>query len=124
MGEISEEHQARYDEMDHLTEQTESLHTFYIAGVKFHQYKSVLNDISEGNNLVLFPEPENKFDPNAVQIHFDNGGVSAFLGYVPKKFSSEVSGLLEIGKKLECVLTKFNRDAQPWEIFKVEIREV
>jgi len=97
---------------------------FYIAGVQYHQYKSVLSDITEGDNLTLIPEPDNKFDPNAVQIHFDNGGVSAFIGFVPKKFSSKVSGLLDIGKKLECVLTGFNKSASAWEMFEVEIKEL
>jgi len=96
---------------------------FYIAGVKFHQYKDVLNDVSEGNVLQLIPEPTNKYDPNAVQIHFDNGDKSAFIGFVPKKFSSEISALLEVGIDLECKLTKFTKDAKPWEIFEVEIKE-
>ena len=96
---------------------------FYIAGVKFHQYKSILNDVSEGNTLQLIPEPSNKFDPNAVQIHFDNGGKAAFLGFVPKKFSSEVSALLEIGIRIECTLTKFTKIAPTWEMFEVEIKE-
>lgn len=97
---------------------------FYIAGVKFHQYKSILNDITEGDNLMLIPEPENNFDPNAVQIHFDNSAKAAFIGFVPAKFSSEVSALLEIGKNLECILSKFDRSAKPWEMFEVEIKEV
>ena len=97
---------------------------FYIAGVKFHQYKTVLNDVSEGNTLQLIPEPSNKFDPNAVQIYFDNGDKAAFLGFVPKKFSSEVSALMEVGIELECTLIEFTRNAPTWEIFKVEISEV
>ena len=97
---------------------------FFIAGVKFHSYKDVLADIVEGDSLVLFPEPENKFDPNAVQIHFDNGGKAAFLGFVPKKFSSEVAGMLEIGIPTECVLTKFSPGATTWEMFEVEVREI
>uniref|UniRef100_A0A6M3XFL8 Putative HIRAN domain containing protein n=1 Tax=viral metagenome TaxID=1070528 RepID=A0A6M3XFL8_9ZZZZ len=105
-------------------ERKENTMKFFIAGVKFHNYKSILSDITEGDNLVLFPEPENKFDPNAVQIHFDNGGKAAFLGFVPKKFSSEVAGLLEIGRPLECVLTKFNPGATTWEMFECEVREI
>ena len=97
---------------------------FYIAGVKFHQYKSVLSDVSEGNDLQLIPEPTNKFDPNAVQIHFDNGDKAAFIGFVPKKYSSEISGLLEIGKELECIVTKFNPSATTWEMFEVSIGEL
>lgn len=97
---------------------------FKIAGVKFHQYKDVLDDITEGDNLMLAPEPTNKFDPNAVAIYFDNGSKQAMIGYVPKKLSSEVSAMIEVGKDIECVLTKFNKTATPWEIFDVEIREI
>ena len=100
------------------------IHKFYIAGVKFHQYKSILHDITKGDNLMLDPEPTNKYDPNAVQIHFNNSDKAAFLGFVPKKFSSEISGLLEIGKELECVLVEFNKTAPTWEMFEVEIREI
>ena len=97
---------------------------FYIAGVKFHSYKSILNDIVEGDNLMLVPEPENKFDPNAVQIHFNNFNKAAFLGFVPKKFSSEVSAWIEVGKFLECLLFKFDKSAPTYEMFEVEIMEV
>jgi len=96
---------------------------FFVAGVKFHEYKNVLNSMSKGNTLQLIPEPENKFDPNAVKIYFDNGDKAGFIGYVPKKFSSEVSALLEVGIELECTLTEFAPLAKTWEIFKVEIKE-
>lgn len=97
---------------------------FYIAGVQYHQYKSVLNDITEGDSLQLIPEPTNKFDPNAVQIYFDNSDKAAFIGFVPKKFSSEISASIEVGKKLECILTGFNKSAPTYEMFEVEIREI
>jgi hypothetical protein len=73
---------------------------------------------------MLALEPTNKFDPNAVAIYFDNGKVQKMLGYVPRKYSSEVSAMFEIGKHLECVLTKFNKNAAPWEMFDVEIKEI
>jgi hypothetical protein len=97
---------------------------FKVAGVKFHEYKSCLSDITEGDNLMLAPEPTNKYDPNAVAIYFDNGKVQKMLGYVPAKFSSEVSAMFEIGKHLECVLTKFDKTAATWEMFDVEIRKI
>jgi hypothetical protein len=46
------------------------------------------------------------------------------VGFVPKKFSSEVAAALEVGKELECVLVKLNKNAKPWEMAKVEIREM
>jgi hypothetical protein len=97
---------------------------FKIAGVKFHQYKDVLNDIVEGDSLMIVPEPANKFDPNAVRLFYDNGTKQAMLGYVPKTISSEVSAMFEVGKQLECTITKFNPTASPWDIFEVELKEL
>ena len=95
-------------------------HSFYIAGVQFHELKTIIRDLGEGDGLTLIPEPTNKYDPNAVRIEHDN----VMTGFVPKKFSSEVSATLEIGKDLECVLVEVNKNAKPWEQAKVEIREV
>jgi hypothetical protein len=97
---------------------------FKIAGVKFHQYKTILDDIVEGDSLMIAPEPENKFDPNAVALYYDNGSKQAMLGYVPKTMSSEVSAMIEVGKQLDCVVTGFNPTASPWDIFEVEIKEI
>ena len=106
---------------------------FYIAGVKFHRMNEVLGKLGVGDNLTLSPEPENKFDPNAVRIQYeslpklDDGYSdvnSVMLGYVPKKFSSEISAMFEIGLNLECIITELNKTAKPWEMCKVVIREV
>ena len=100
-------------------------HEFFIAGVQFHELKSVINDLSEGDNLTLLPEPSNKFDPNAVRIEYlPKDYDSVMLGFVPKKFSSEVAAMLEVGKGLQCVLVKLNKSAKTWEQAKVEIREM
>lgn len=98
-------------------------HNFYIAGVKFHQARSVLSEMAEGDVLILEPEPTNPYDPNAVRIIFDNGDKRAMLGFVPKKFSSEVSAALEVGKSLICELVQLNVAATTWEQLKVEIKE-
>lgn len=107
-------------------EQTyKTTHEFFIAGVQFHELKSVINDLSEGDNLTIIPEPSNKFDPNAVRIEYLGKDYSStMLGFVPKKFSSEVTAALEVGKELECILVKLNKSAKPWEQAKVEIREM
>jgi len=97
----------------------ENTHTFYIAGVQHHRLHTVIEDINEGNCLHLVPEPANKFDPNAVRIEHKG----TMLGYVPRKFSSEISGMIEIGIDLECVITELNKEAKPWEMCKVAIKK-
>lgn len=104
----------------------EVLKSFYIAGVQFHQLKNIIGDIEVDQALELILEPSNKFDPNAVRIeHFDFvEGEYTMCGYIPKKFSAEVNALISIGTPLECVIVELNRNAKPWEMCKVDIREV
>lgn len=99
---------------------------FYIAGVQHHDLHKVLKDLNEGDELVLVPEPTNKFDPNAIRIECVGealGDPSVMLGYVPRKFSAEVGALLEVGFGLvECIITKLNKTAKPWEQCEVAIK--
>ena len=99
---------------------TEPTHSFYIAGVQYHEYKEATPHIAEGNHLRLVPDPTNKYDPNAVEIIWETEEKSFFLGFVPKKYSSEVAAMLEV-EPLQCVLVEFNASAKPWEMFRVEI---
>ena len=99
--------------------------TFFIAGVQHHQMHKILDQLSVDDFLVLVPEPSNKYDPNAVRIEkVRMSGEDVMCGYVPRKFSAEVSALIEIGTLLECKISEFDKAAKPWEQCKVEIREV
>lgn len=99
-------------------------HEFFIAGVQHHQMRKVIKLLKEGNHLQLVPEPTNKYDPNAVRIECFTVDGDIMCGYVPKKFSSSVCAMFEIGANLECVITELTPSAKPWEQCKVQIREV
>lgn len=100
---------------------------FFIAGVKFRpatEIQAAAKELKVGDALKLYPEPTNKFDPNAVKIYSIPAPPSDeayFLGYVPKKFSSEVSGLLGIGAPVNCIVDEVNPSAKTYEMFKVTI---
>lgn len=107
--------------------------TFYVAGVQFRpsgDIKLASNRIKVGNRLSLEPEPTNKFDPNAVKIIYslpatEAGGSNSpelFIGYVPKKFSSEVAGMLSIGAPVECIVDAVDPAAKTYEMFKVTVQ--
>jgi len=106
-----------------MSEQS-NVKTFFIAGVQFHQMKTVLNEMSVGDNLLLVPEPTNRFDPNAVQIIYARHDKEVMCGFVPKKFSAEVSAWFEAGLKLECVILTLDIKAPTYEQCMVEIREI
>ena len=93
---------------------------FFIAGVQHHELHEVIEDLNEGDELDLICEPDNKFDPNAIRIEIED----TMLGYVPKKFSAEVSAALEVGHDLECKITKLTPSAKPWEQCEVAIAQI
>jgi len=105
---------------------------FFIAGVQFRPREDTgkaCKFLQAGDYLFLKREPSNKFDPNAVQIlvrqelisHDVADAEGVFLGYVPKKFSSEISAMMEIGASLNCVIDEVNSSAKTYEMFKVTV---
>lgn len=99
---------------------------FFIAGVQFRPRAEInwAGDVMKvGDKLILVSEPSNKFDPNAVQILFDipEKDERVFLGYVPKKFSSEVTAFLSLGAPIICTVDEVNPAAKTYEMFKVTV---
>lgn len=94
---------------------------FYIAGVQFRttEERKSLAGQEVGDILELVPEPTNQYDPNAVKIMQGD----LHYGYVPRKFSSEVSAALEIGLPLVCEITMINPSGKTYEMCEVEISE-
>ena len=95
---------------------------FFIAGVQFRplEAKESFKGQEVGDELLLEREPDNKYDPNAVKILSGEFHV----GYVPKKFSSEVAALMDIDVKLQCEIVTLNLTGKPWEWCEVCVREI
>lgn len=91
--------------------------SFYVAGVKFHDLHKVINEIKVGMKLNILPDKDNPYDPNAIKITYKD----TMLGFVPRKFSAEISGLFEIGEDVICEVEEVNVDAKPWEQLKVNV---
>lgn len=101
--------------------------SFFVAGVQFRpsSVKTVIAGLTKGSYLYLEPEPDNKFDPNAIKLicsGLKEGDEDVFLGYVPKKFSSEVAALLEAGIELDCIVDVVNPGAKTWEMLQVIVK--
>ena len=103
--------------------------TFYIAGVQFRPKNEIAQAIKQmqvGDVLVLTLESTNSFDINAVKIEYNkevsDGVDNIFLGYVPKKYSSEVAGMLEIEAPITCTVDEVNPLAKTYEMIKVTVQ--
>lgn len=92
---------------------------FYVAGVQFHEAKQVIDEMMVGHGLVMQPEPDNKFDQNAVKLIFNE----VMIGYVPGKLSADVSAFLDYGMDPIAKITKVDAKAKTWEQIEVVIKE-
>lgn len=100
---------------------------FFIAGVRYHQLHRILNQLELTDSFRLVPETREeilKYDPNAVRIEYNTVEKGIMCGYVPKKFSAEISAMISLGKRLSCSIKELNKEAKPWEQCKVAIEEV
>jgi hypothetical protein len=89
---------------------------FYVAGVQFHQLKTIADQIKQGDFLQLVPEPTNQYDPNAVVIEYQG----FHLGYVPKKISSTIAGYLTTDP-VTCTVTAIDMKKKTYEQLEVEL---
>lgn len=83
------------------------IHLFdsYIAGTTHLKDKSVLDAVQVDNMLGLQRE-DNKFDPNAILILYEDGRK---LGYVPEKDNIIFARLMDAGKLLKAKITKIEQ---------------
>jgi hypothetical protein len=99
---------------------------FYVAGVQFHQLKQCIDEIEVGEVLDLMPEPTNKYDPNAIALHYysDVKNKGFMIGYVPGKQSAEISAFIEIAENPQCIVQKVTPEQKPWLQLFVSIEDI
>lgn len=89
------------------------LATVYIAGMKHYAPEGFSDKFLAGDMIELRLEPTNKFDPNAIELFWqDKSETSHKVGYVPRPLNTLV---------FEHMLAGHNVQAQIAEDFKPKI---
>ena len=98
---------------------------FYVAGVQHHGLHTILQEVQEGDDLLVIPEPTNKYDKNALKIVYESlaDKTPVMIGYVPGKLSAQVSAFLDSCEGISCKVLEFNPTAKPWNQIKIIIKE-
>lgn len=76
----------------------------HLAGFSFGEGVFVFDQLKIGTELTLQPEPENRYDANAVALYFDKYK----LGYLPRSTNREISKFLNAGYT-DLFTVKINR---------------
>lgn len=85
------------------TENSKFYKECHLAGAKYHELFEVINEIKVGDSVELEPEPDNKFDPNAVAVIYNKtladgaSSISYMIGYIPSSENQEIANILNMG---------------------------
>ena len=95
---------------------------FYVAGFKFHEGMLRINNINEGDEVILVHEPEKPYDENAIRVGYDN----LDLGYVPRAINQNILPSLEGQSHLIGEVIESNKETafdEPWKAVKVLVTD-
>lgn len=89
----------------------EHLSHFDIAGFTYYDGVQAFKNLSIGTKLRLKLDKENKYDPRAVAIYFENHK----LGYVPRSENRIFYKLFSVGlhKFIEVRIQRISKEAHP-----------
>lgn len=95
--------------------------TFFMAGVRHYLNCNGENCdeafiVTRGDEVFLRSQPENEYDPYAVEILDVSEKV---LGYIPRYYSKSVTELLKQGTKISCHIYNVDKDKNCNECIRV-----
>ena len=102
-----------------MYEPSRHISTFYIAGFQHHDGALVLDELKPGKKLKMVPEPDNPFDPSAIELRHEK----TKLGYVPRAENEQLALLAFYGHEgiFEARILQVDPEAEPWNQVRVGI---
>ena len=101
----------------------------HLAGRQYHDVDEVWDRLKVGTKLCLERDMDNRFDPNAVAVMFDDASEqgheeSYLLGYIPAEQNETIAQFLEMGwnQCFACTISKINPDAHYENQIRLTIR--
>ena len=102
-----------------MYEPSNHVSTFHISGFQRYDGALVLDQLKPGKKLKMVPEPDNPYDPNAIELRFKK----AKLGYVPRTENGMLALLAYFGHKgvFEVRVLQVDPEADPWHQVRVGV---
>ncbi len=90
---------------------------FPIAGFRYYDGDVAFPELQPGTALTLRAQPDNPYDPDAIEIL--HGAWK--LGYVPRYCNRQLSQLIQDAVPLSCEVARIETDAPPWDAVAVRV---
>lgn len=79
------------------------LYTTNIAGLQYSDYLQ-LDNLEIGHSLKLIHDPTNEYDPNAIQVWYDD----VRIGFIPRKDTMLLHRYRVLKQPIACLLSNFD----------------
>jgi HIRAN domain len=66
-----------------------------VAGVTYGNLQSILATLQGGEPCRIQPEPDNRYDPNALAIYVATADGVKQVGYIPKELAKQLAPLMD-----------------------------
>lgn len=98
----------------------------HLAGILYHEANEVWEQLKPGTRLRLVRELDNRHDPNAVAVVYDDkeNEEEVLIGYIPRTDNEVVALLLEMGWNhlFDCRIRQINPEAHPEQQIQLVIK--
>lgn len=96
----------------------------HLAGRKYHDADMVWDKLRVGMPVRLEREEDNGYDPEAIQVIFNDDGEDYLLGYIPSGDNRNLSPYFDMGwgDIFECRISKLNPETHPENQVRLTIR--
>ena len=100
-----------------MYEPSRMISSFYVSGFQRYDGADVLGKLKVGQKLKMVGEPDNPYDPNAIELYYKG----AKLGYVPRDDNGMPGMLLYFGhgNVLEARIQQVDPKRSPWHQVRV-----
>lgn len=85
-----------------------------VVGVTFEGRQLVLAEMSAGAPILLIPEPENQYDPNAIAVWTSGNPAALQIGYVPRELAAVIAPFLE-GESMVARVYEMTGGFEKWD---------
>jgi len=90
----------------------------FVRGFCFYDGKALLPQMRRGDSLQLIREPQNKFDSNAIALHYANRKI----GFIPRESNDVISKLMDSRLlRIEGEIVRVQPKADSWEQVQVAV---
>ena len=98
----------------------------HLAGRMYHEADEVWDQLKVGTKVELVREADNRYDPNAVMVCYDDKAQEeqVCIGYIPRSQNNTIALMMDMGYAdiFECRINQIDEKAHPEQQVHLTVR--